>query len=214
MTRIKMCGFTRARDARLAAEAGADAIGLVFWPGSSRVVSPGQAAAIVDALPPLVVPVGVFVDQSVQEIRAICREVPLGAIQLHGDEPAAIWTMFDRPVIKSVAVGPLFEVSALGQWPAVVVPLLDVADPVQHGGTGCVVDWTVAATVARERPVVLAGGLDPANVIEAVRRVRPAAVDVSSGIEDEPGIKNADRMVAFIRAVRLADEADGYGQRR
>jgi phosphoribosylanthranilate isomerase len=213
MTRIKMCGFTRATDARAAVEAGADAIGLVFWPGSPRFVSLGQAAAIVDVLPPFVMPVGVFVDQSVQEIRAICRQVPLGAIQLHGHEPGAWWTAFECPVIKSVAVGPRFEASVLATWPPLIVPLLDVADPVKHGGTGCIVDWTVAAAAARQRPVVLAGGLSPANAAEAVTRVRPAAVDVSSGIEDEPGIKNADRMVAFVRAVRVGDEAVSHDQR-
>jgi phosphoribosylanthranilate isomerase len=206
MTRIKMCGFTRADDARAAVEAGADAIGLVFWPGSPRAVNAVQARAIVEVLPPFVTVVGVFVNWSATDIDRVCREAGLGAVQLHGDESEAVALDVGRPVIRSVPVGPGFEPERLRAWRPGIVPLLDAADPERRGGTGTRVDWTLAAAAARVRPIILAGGLSPENVADAIRGVRPAAVDVSSRIEDRPGVKNVSRMRAFVAAVRAADE--------
>jgi phosphoribosylanthranilate isomerase len=205
MTRIKMCGLTRPDDARCAVEAGASAIGLVFWPRSPRAVTIAQARTIVDVLPPFVVPVGVFVDESVEVIEATCRDAGLGAVQLHGDESEGMLDRLQGPVIRSVAVDGTFDPDLLATWRVGVVPLLDAADPMRRGGTGTRVDWALASRAARVRPIVLAGGLTPENVGDAIRLVRPAAVDVSSGIEDEPGRKNVEKMAAFARAVRLAD---------
>jgi phosphoribosylanthranilate isomerase len=208
MTRIKMCGFTRPEDARLAVDAGASAIGLVFWARSPRAVSVAQARAIVRVLPPFVTAVGVFVNESAETIDAVCRDVGLWAVQLHGDESDDLALGLGRPVIRSVAVDDAFDPLSLSEWPETIVPLLDAADPIRRGGTGTRVDWSRAALAARVRPIVLAGGLTPDNVGDAIRQVRPAAVDVSSGIEDDPGRKSANRIAAFARAVRQADERE------
>ena len=205
MTRIKMCGFTRVEDAVRAADAGVDAIGLVFWPSSPRCVTVGQAASIVAALPPFVTTVGVFVNEALETIERVCEAAGLGAVQLHGDEPEAVWRRVSRPVLKAVGVTAGFEPAGLLSWPARVVPLLDVADAERRGGTGRCLDWDVAAAAARLRPLVLAGGLTPETVEQAVITVRPAAVDVSSGVETSPGVKDAALMRAFVQAVRHAD---------
>ena len=206
-TRIKVCGVTRLDDALCAAGLGVDALGFVFWPGSPRYLSPRQAAAITAALPPLVATVGVFVNQPLDEIRAIVAEAGLSAVQLHGNEPASAWTSVPVRCIKAIGVGEGFDVEALASWPASVWPLLDAHDPVRRGGTGRAVDWDLAARAARTRPIVLAGGLDASNIRDAVERVRPFAVDVSSGVERVPGIKDADRLRAFVGAVAAADAA-------
>jgi phosphoribosylanthranilate isomerase len=208
VTRIKMCGFTRADDAREAAAAGVDAIGMVFWNGSPRCVTVDQASAIVASLPPFVTTVGVFVNEAVDTMKGICRDLGLGAVQLHGDEPPATWRGWPCPVLKSVAVGPGFDPAVWRAWPRGVVPLLDAADVIRRGGTGRTVDWSLAAAAARLRPLVLAGGLTPETVGAAIAAVCPAAVDVSSGIEVAPGVKDGDRMRAFVLAVRQADEAE------
>ncbi len=204
MTRIKMCGFTDAGEARAAADIGADAVGLVFWAKSPRAVTVEQAARIAAALPPLVGLVGVFVNERPDTIDAIARVVGLTAVQLHGDEPPEAWTSPSRPVIKAVAVGEGFDPGSLAAWPVRVTPLLDAHDRERRGGTGCRVDVALAASAARLRPIVLAGGLTPVNVAEAVRAIRPAGVDVSSGIERSPGRKDPALMEAFVRAVRGA----------
>ncbi len=209
MTRIKMCGFTRPDEACLAVEAGASAIGLVFWPKSPRAVTVAAARAIVEALPPFVVTVGVFVNASADEIGWVCDEAGVSAVQLHGDEAVELAGLIRRPVFRSVAVDEAFDPAVLATWPGRVVPLLDAADPVRRGGTGTAVDWALAARAARIRPVVLAGGLTPDNVGEAIRIARPAGVDVSSGIERAPGRKSAEKMTAFARAVRQANGMAG-----
>jgi len=208
-TRIKICGITRQEDARLAADLGADAIGFVFWPGSPRHVDIRHAAAIVRGLPPFVTPVGVFVNQSLDEIRTIARFVSLGVIQLHGDEPADMCEQVPGACIKAIGVGHTFDVASLAGWPPPVLPLLDVHDPARRGGTGRPVDWGVAAAAARVRPVVLAGGLCPDNIQDAILQVRPYAVDVSSGVEREPGIKDAAQLRAFFEGVARADAVKG-----
>ena len=206
MTRVKMCGMTRVEDVRAAAELGVDAIGLVFWPRSPRCVTTAQAVRLVEALPPFVTVVGVFVDQPRDEIVRVACAVGLGAVQLHGDEAMDAWTDFQIPVLKAVGVDDRFDPSVLHTWPARVIPLLDARDPERRGGTGRRIDWTLAAQASGMRPLVLAGGLTPETVREAIRAVAPAAVDVSSGVEERPGVKSVERMSEFMQAVRAADK--------
>jgi phosphoribosylanthranilate isomerase len=202
MTLVKICGITRVEDALDAAALGASAIGLVFWPASPRAVDPVLARAIVEALPPLVTPVGVFVDQPEPDVERIAAEVRLGAVQLHGRETPAYCRRVRRPVIKSFGVDGSFDEGVLDPYPAGVTVLLDARDDEKRGGTGRRIDWAVAARVAARRRIVLAGGVDAANVEEAIRTVRPFAIDVSSGVERAPGLKDRARMEALFEAVR------------
>jgi len=204
-TRIKVCGITRLDDALRAVDLGADALGFVFWPGSPRCVSLRQAAAIAEALPPLVATVGVFVNQPLDEIRTITSGVGLSAIQLHGDEAPGTWARVPGRCIKGIGVGPGFDAVAVRAWPLAVLPLLDAHDPARRGGTGRVVEWDGAPALARTRHIILAGGLGPSNIREAIMRVRPFAVDVSSGVEREAGIKDPERLRAFVEGVAAAD---------
>ena len=202
---LKICGITRLVDAKIAIDAGATALGFVLWPKSPRFVSNRQVAEIVAALPPSVVGVGVFVNQPPGLIAMTMEQTGLTTIQLHGDEPgeylaALRWPV--RRVWKSVTVDKADDVSAA--WPPETVFLVDAADPVRRGGTGQAVDWAKAADLARRRNVVLAGGLTPENVAEGITQVRPFGVDVSSGVEDAPGLKNAGKVTAFLRNARLA----------
>jgi phosphoribosylanthranilate isomerase len=206
-TRIKVCGITRSDDARRAVELGVDALGFVFWPGSPRCVSLREAARIAAALPPFVATVGVFVNQPLDEIRTVAAGVGLSAIQLHGDESPDAWASVPGRCIKAVGVGSGFDAAAVAAWPADVWPLLDAHDPARRGGTGRAVDWDIAAEVSRTRRIILAGGLDATNIGDAIARVRPFAVDVSSGVEREPGIKDPDRLRAFVERVAAADAA-------
>ncbi len=204
-TRIKVCGLTRLEDALLACELGADALGFVFWPGSPRFVDPEQVRAIVTALPPFVATVGVFVNQTPAYVASVVSTAMLSTIQLHGEEDPADYTAVTRRVIKAVAVTPDFDlahaVSALSQQ---VTMLLDAHDPIRRGGTGQTIDWRVAAAVARIRPVILSGGLTPRNVAGARNSVQPYAVDVSSGVEASPGVKDPAKLRAFFAAFASA----------
>jgi phosphoribosylanthranilate isomerase len=197
---VKVCGITRVEDAWLAAELGATALGFVLWPGSPRAIDPFQVRTIVRHLPPLVSVVGVFVDQPVDYVRRVARLVPLDAVQLHGVESAAYCREAGSRVIKAIGASPA-AAGTLDQWPREVVLLLDASDPVRHGGTGRAIDWTVAATIARARPTMLAGGLRAENVATAVARVRPYGIDVSSGVEARPGIKDPSRLREFFAAL-------------
>jgi phosphoribosylanthranilate isomerase len=199
---VKVCGITRLDDAEAAVAMGAGAIGFVFWPGSPRFIDPFRAATIAAALPPFVTPVGVFVDQPASYINAVAARVRLGAVQLHGDEALDDLRPIARPIIKAVALGaPQAPVTA---WPSQVTLLLDAHDPVQRGGTGRTIDWDEAAAAARARRVLLAGGLTPANVAEAIEKVRPFGVDVSSGVERSPGVKDHGRLRAFFEALHAS----------
>ena len=198
---IKICGLTRPDDARRAVEAGATAIGMVFWAKSPRAVTLAQAEAVVAAVGRDVLTVGVFVDATREAIDHVMRRVPLGAAQLHGDESPAFVDTLPWPVIKAVAVPAEGSLPDLSPWGGVRV-LLDTHDPERRGGTGRPVDWARAAALAATRPVILAGGLRPDTVAEAVTRVRPAGIDVSSGVEQSPGVKDEARVRAFIEAVR------------
>lgn len=199
--RVKVCGITRREDARLAVELGASAVGFVFWRQSPRAVTIEQARRITGTLPAFVAAVGVFVNASPDEVEETAREARLTAIQLHGDEDASAYERCARPVIKALPVGTDFTLSAVEGVPAGMTVLLDAHDPARRGGTGRTIEWTVAATAARVRPVILSGGLTPDNVRTAAETVRPFALDVSSGVESAPGVKDDGRLRAFFRAL-------------
>jgi phosphoribosylanthranilate isomerase len=201
---VKICGITRPEDAMLAAELGADALGFVFWPGSRRFISPSAAEEIVSALPPSVVAVGVFVDQPAEHVSTVARTVGLGAVQLHGSESVESWARLSIPVIKAVGAGARFSAPTLASWPPGVMVLFDADDPVRHGGTGVMANWAAAAQIAGTRRIILAGGLAPDTVAEAIRVVRPFGVDVSTGVESRPGVKDSGRLRGFLEAARAA----------
>lgn len=206
-TRVKICGITRPEDGLRAALLGADAIGLVFYAPSPRAVSVERAAEIAAALPPFVTRVGLFVDASASEIEAVLAGVRLDLLQFHGEETEADCLRFNHPYLKAITMRPDRDVAAaLRAYPSASGILLDAYHPAVPGGSGERFDW---ACVPRERPrpIVLAGGLHPGNVADAVRQVRPYAVDVSSGVEAAKGIKDATKMAEFIRGVQRGDES-------
>ena len=197
---VKICGVTRADDALAAVDAGASAIGFVFWPDSPRYVDPYRARAIRAALPPFVTAVGVFVNQPVEYVSGVASLVRLGAVQLHGDETPQYASLLSAPIVKALPLTTLGE-SDLAAWPDETMVLLDVHDPVKRGGTGRTIDWDAAAAISARRRIVLAGGLTPDNVADAVARVRPFGIDVSSGVEVSPGIKDHRRVRALFEAL-------------
>jgi phosphoribosylanthranilate isomerase len=197
---VKICGITRAEDAQVAVECGARALGFVFWPGSPRLIDPQRARAIALMLPPFVTPVGVFVNQPAEYVNEIAAFVGLGAVQLHGDESVGYASALTRPVLKAMTLAVAGDLAS-GQWPTEMMILLDAHDPVRRGGTGQTIDWAGAAAVAARRRIVLAGGLNPDNVAEAIGRVRPFGIDVSSGVEHLPGVKDRGRIRALFEAI-------------
>jgi len=209
-TRIKICGITRAQDARSAAHAGADAIGLVFYPPSPRYVSTERAVEVRDALPPFVQTVALFVNPDAAQVAQVIGRVRPAMLQFHGEETPGFCAQFGTPFVKSyrvrsgVAAGGdaleyLRPFSRAAAW------LFDSHVP-EYGGVGETFDWSLLPAPGRlERPVILSGGLSRENVAEAVRRVRPWGVDVSSGVESAKGIKDAAKIAAFIAEVRNAD---------
>lgn len=205
---VKICGITQLEDAEAAVALGAGAIGFVFWPKSPRYVDPERARGIVAALPPFVTIVGVFVDQPPRLINGVAARVGLGAVQLHGDEPIDMIEQLDRPVVKAFALRESTRYEDADAWPSRVRLLIDAHDPDQRGGTGRTVDWQRAAAVAARRPVLLAGGLNAANVADAIRAVKPFGIDVSSGVESSPGVKDHARMRALFEAVVECGEGD------
>lgn len=206
-TRIKVCGVTRPEDARAAAAAGADAIGLVFHPPSRRAVDIETACEVVAALPPFVTAVALFLDPEAERVREVVEGVPVGLLQFHGSESAAFCRAFGRPYIKAVAMGDGADPEAVAaEHPAALGLLADSHAAGAGGGTGKAFRWDL---LPRERGyrLILAGGLSPDNVADAVSRVRPDAVDVSSGVESEPGIKDPARIERFIEEVRRGDRS-------
>jgi len=201
---VKVCGITRLTDALHAVEQGATALGFVLWPRSPRGVTVERAAEIIAELPSHVMTVGVFVDEPVGSIRTIAERARLTAVQLHGNEPPAYADALDWPVFRAVSVAELGEASEA--WAPETALLVDNIDPLRRGGTGAVIDWSQAAAVALKRRVVLAGGLTPDNVKSAIRAVRPFGVDVSSGVEASPGVKDFGKVAHFIANAREAFE--------
>ena len=206
MIPVKICGIMRPEDAALAVELGAGLIGLLFWPESPRVVDRIRAREIVSSLPAGVDAVGVFVNQTEQAVE-IAQHVGLRAIQLHGDEQPASYralvsTQNGLSVIKAVAVRDESAVRRAREVPDGAKVLLDAHDAVKRGGTGRTIDWSLASAIARQRPVILSGGLNAGNVIEAIDAVHPVAIDVSSGVESSPGIKDPDKLRSLFDVLR------------
>jgi phosphoribosylanthranilate isomerase len=201
-TLVKICGITRSTDALAACEAGADALGLVFYAPSPRCVTAEQAREIVAAVPPFVTIVALFVDAPAETIQRILDCVPIDCIQFHGDETPAFCAQFQRPYLKALRMRPGADIRQLaGNFGSARGLLLDSWQPGVPGGTGQTFDWTAIPT-GLPRPLVLAGGLHAGNVAAAIATVHPAAVDVSGGVESAPGIKDADKMNRFVAAVR------------
>jgi len=202
--KVKICGITRAEDAAAAVAAGADLLGFVFHDGSPRHVSVAAAAAMARNIPPHVVRVGLFVNAPEADVTAALRACGLQLLQFHGDEPPEYCRQFPVMTMKAFRMRDAETLRQLPEYPTAAW-LLDAFVPGARGGTGHTFNWELAvAAVKLGRPVFLAGGLTPDNVADAVRRVRPFAVDVSSGVEAAPGVKDAARMRAFIAAAKAA----------
>ncbi|HEY8220115.1 MAG TPA: phosphoribosylanthranilate isomerase [Methylobacter sp.] len=204
-TRVKICGFTRAEDAVCAAQLGVDAIGLVFYPPSPRNVDIDQAITIVNSLPAFVSVVALFVDEQESQIRKVLDRVPVDCLQFHGDEPAEACRLYGKRYMKAVRMQDGIDVTDLAlQYHDAAGLLLDAYHPGAKGGTGSRFNWELIPEHCA-LPIVLAGGLDMSNARQAVQTVRPYALDVSSGVEAEKGIKDALKMAAFIREVNEGD---------
>lgn len=199
MTKVKICGFTEPNNARDAALAGVDAIGLVFYDKSPRNVDIHSAQKIIEALPPFINRVGLFVNANPSFIDEILCEVPLDTLQFHGDESVLDCAQYQMPFIKSLRVKPDTNVKEIAEnFSSASALLLDSFSPSSYGGTGESFDWSLAC-VRISLPIILAGGLTVDNVADAIKQVNPYAVDASSGVESAPGVKDIDKIEAFIR---------------
>jgi phosphoribosylanthranilate isomerase len=204
MTRVKICGITSAEDAAAAVDAGADALGFIFVPGTPRYVAPATAASVLERVPPFVSTVGVFVDQPLDELLRIVGALRLHAVQLHGQESAEYARRMPVPVIRALRVRNAASLHAMDTYPAHAF-LLDAYVEGRPGGTGVPIPWDVALRAKGTKPVILSGGLRPDTVGAAVRLVRPYGVDVSSGVEQSPGRKDHRKVREFIVNVHRAD---------
>ncbi|MCB9658053.1 MAG: phosphoribosylanthranilate isomerase [Polyangiales bacterium] len=204
VTRVKVCGVRTPEDATMCAELGVDTLGLNFWPGTPRCVDIPAAQRILAALPEGVEVVAVFVDQPLEFIQQVRRETGITWVQLHGEEaPEAVAALLPN-AYKAIGVSDESPLEEVRRYPGEHI-LLDARVPgAMPGGTGVSFDWTLATSVAAERKLTLAGGLTPDNVAECVRQIRPYRVDVASGVESAPGVKDRDKVAAFVRAVREA----------
>ena len=208
--RVKVCGITNAEDAGAAVEAGADALGFIFHQKSPRYVVPAVAARIIADLPPLIMPVGVFVNEDLATVRSIMDACGLGLAQLHGDENASYCHDLSRPAMKALRLRDRTSLLTVAEYQGrggVRGFVLDRFSEAAYGGTGQVTDWGLAAEIAKSTRVLLAGGLTPDNVTEAIRTVRPYGVDVSSGVESAPGKKDHAKIFAFLHAVRVVSSS-------
>lgn len=204
--KVKVCGITNAEDAWTAVEAGADALGFIFYKQSPRYVVPAVASRIIAELPPLIVTVGVFVNEGMATVRSIMDTCGLAMAQLHGDENASYCHELSRPSMKALRLKDRGSLLALAEYQGrggVRGFVLDTFSELAYGGTGQVTDWALAADVAKSARVLLAGGLTPDNVTEAIRTVHPYGVDVSSGVESAPGKKDPAKVRAFLETVRV-----------
>jgi phosphoribosylanthranilate isomerase len=210
MTLVKICVLTRANDVAASVEAGADAVGCVLWPESPRGVSLDQARAILSAAPARVTRVGVFVEAGADDVAAAVTAAGLAVAQLHGRERADAYAGLDVHLWKACVLDTDEDVAAALALPEDVTILVDAADARRLGGTGRLADWERAAVVSARRPTILAGGLTPENVAEAIQSVKPWGVDVSSGVEEAPGRKSHEAIRRFVAAVR-AVSGGGHG---
>jgi len=203
MTKVKVCGITHLEDALFAAEAGANALGFIFYAKSPRYITPDRAREIILRLPPFVAKVGVFVNEELDRVREIMAYCHLDYAQLHGDEPPEQVAALAPRAIKAVQVRTAADVERLSAYQAAAY-LLDTYHPTKPGGTGKTWDWELAMEAKKHGPIILAGGLTPENVAVAIQRVHPYAVDVSSGVEAAPGIKDHQMVRRFIIAAKVA----------
>ena len=203
-TRIKFCGITQPEDLEVALDLGVDAIGLVFCPASVRAINVQQACALIDRCGPFITIVGLFMNQDAGTISDLIDKVPVNMIQFHGDESEQFCRAFGLPYLKSVAMGGEGQAVSESDYASASALLLDSNELGQPGGSGKQFNWENIPTL--ERPIILAGGLNPDNVGNAIQQVRPYAVDVSSGIESVKGKKDINKMKDFVKAVRDADE--------
>lgn len=208
-TRVKICGITNVEDARLSCELGADAIGFNMYPRSPRYLPPTAAREIVEVIPPLVAKVGLFVNEEADRIKALLSELQFDLLQFHGDESNEFCRQFGLPFIKVLRIKDATDLELIDEYPDSEGILLDAHVVGQFGGTGKTIDWTQLTDISI--PMLLAGGLTPENVAEAIRIVAPYGVDVSSGVEREPGKKDPERLRAFFKAVECADRSSVDG---
>lgn len=201
MVRVKICGNVTLKDTMAAVEAGADAVGFVFYAKSPRVVSPRAVAAIVSHLPPFVTPVGLFVNEKPDIVRQVASDCGIRLVQLHGEESPQYCAELHLPVLKGIRVRSREDVSALSSYRVEAI-LLDAYVEGIVGGTGTTFDWGLAVEAKSWGPIILAGGLTPGNVVEAISRVQPYGVDVSSGVESSPGVKDHAKVKAFVENVK------------
>lgn len=207
MVRVKICGITKLEDAKLAAELGAHAIGLNFHPESPRCLSPAAAAELVRRIPLFVATVGIFVNWVAEPVIALCQALGLSSAQLHGDELPQVVERVARllPVIKALRIGQGSNAPEFSRFRAASAFLLDTPVTGHYGGTGTTGNWHAARTAAQTQRIILAGGLTPENVGEAIRIVRPYAVDVASGVEARPGKKDPAKLRTFFEEVARAN---------
>lgn len=205
MVRVKICGITNLDSALFAAECGADALGFVFWEKSLRFISTEAAREIIKGLPPFITTVGVFVDEPAENINRAARDLGLACVQLHGEETPEGCKKIEAKVIKAVRIKDKGDINGLGRFNVSAI-LLDTYREGVQGGSGEVFNWDIAAEAKRYGRIILSGGLTPANVVSAIRRVSPYAVDVSSGVEVGPGKKDPDKVRDFISKVRGLEE--------
>ena len=206
MVKIKICGITELDDALHALDCGADALGFVFYERSPRAITRKKAQGIIAALPPFVTVVGLFVNEDPGTVREISDDCGLDVIQYHGDESPETVRLAPRRAIRALRVRESETLDDIEHYPACGL-LLDAWIPGAFGGTGVLCNWEIAADIAQKRPVILAGGLTPENVAEAIKTVRPYGVDVSSGVEERPGHKDRTKVAAFIKAAQIAAHA-------
>ena len=214
ISRIKICGITNPDDALAAVAAGADALGFVFHKASPRYVMAEVARRIIASLPPFVLPVGVFVNEDLKVVRDLMDSCGLALAQLHGDESATYCEQLGRPVLKAIRLRDMGSFLSLAEYKGragVRGFVIDAYSESAYGGTGQTTDWSLAAEAAKTAAILLAGGLTPDNVGEAIVKVRPYGVDVSSGVEASPGKKDHAKVKAFMEAVKLVSQKpDGY----
>ena len=204
--KVKICGMTQLKDALFAVEQGVDAVGFIFYKKSPRAVTMKTVREIITKLPPLVDTVGVFVNESAERLNKIADYCGLDLVQLHGEESPAFCRKIHRRVIKAFRVKDLQSIKQLEKFP-VSGFLLDTFSDDLHGGTGKTFDWNLALPAKKTGPVILAGGLTPRNILQAVRQVRPYGVDVCSGVEKSPGIKDLEKVRAFLKNIRSGSKS-------
>lgn len=204
--KVKICGITNAADAQTAVSAGADALGFIFYSKSPRFVEPKVAKQIISDLPPFVLPIGVFVNEEPKTVRDISKDCGLAFVQLHGDETPAYCESLELPILRGIRLRNRGSFLAMAEYrgrAGVRGFVVDAFSESDYGGTGKTADWDLAAEAAQAAPILLAGGLMPENVREAIQKVKPYGVDVSSGVEARPGKKDPAKIHAFIAAAKL-----------